>query len=97
MPTAVSEPGGRRQLTDPTFDPAGEACPTTPHTLRKTQGPAIPPETMGPVDAVFLRHEHHFDKLVHLGRALLLQIPFTGGRSSCPPAVPIMRLLETRS
>ncbi len=97
MPTAVPERGGRRLLTDPAFDSAGEAYPTTAYTLRKTKGPAIPPETMGPADAVFLRHELHFDKLVHLGRALLLQILFTGGRTSCPPVVPIMGLRETRS
>jgi len=97
VPTAVPERGGRRLLTDPTFDPAGEAYPTTAYTLRKTKGPAIPPETMGPVDAVFLRHEHHLDNLVHLGRPLLLQILFTGGENILPPAVLIMRLRETRS
>ena len=60
-PTTVPELGGLRLFTDPTFDPAGEACPTAAYTLRKTQGPAIALETLGPVDAVLLSHEHHFD------------------------------------
>ena len=89
MLTAVPERGGRRLLTDPTFDPAGEAYPTTAYTLRKTKAPANPPETMGLVDAVFLGHELHFDKLVHLGRALLLQILFTGGDHPAPRPSPL--------
>jgi hypothetical protein len=52
---------------------------------------------MGPVGAVLLRHEHHFDNLVPLGHSLLLQILFTGGEQLTPPVVPIMRLRETRS
>ena len=60
-PTAVLERGGLRLLTDPSLDPAGEAYPTAAYTLRQTQGPAIPPETLGLVDVVLLSHEHHFD------------------------------------
>ena len=88
MPTAVPGRGGLRPLTDPTFDPAGEAYPTTAYTLRKTKGPAIPPDTMGPVDAMLVIHEHPFDKLDHLGLALLLQILLKGGRTLCPPGRP---------
>jgi len=70
-PTALLEFAGARFLTDPTFDPGGTAYPTPHYTLRKTIGPAVPPEALAPVDAVLLSHDHHFDNLDHAGRALL--------------------------
>lgn len=70
-PTALLEWGGVRLLTDPTFDPAGETYTTAVYTLRKTHGPALAPEALGPVDAVLLSHDHHFDNLDHAGRAML--------------------------
>jgi L-ascorbate metabolism protein UlaG (beta-lactamase superfamily) len=70
-PTALVEWEGIRFLTDPTFDPAGSSYPTSVYTLRKTIGPAIDVAAIGPVDAVLLSHDHHFDNLDHSGRGLL--------------------------
>jgi L-ascorbate metabolism protein UlaG (beta-lactamase superfamily) len=63
--------GGLRLLTDPTFDPAGSEYTTPVYTLRKTQSPAISADAIGPIDAVLLSHDHHFDNLDRAGRALL--------------------------
>ena len=70
-PTASIEWHGLRLLTDPTFDPAGSAYPTSAYTLRKTIGPALDAADIGPVDVVLLSHDHHFDNLDHAGRKLL--------------------------
>ena len=43
--------------------------------LVKTSGPAIPPEALGPVDAVLLSHDQHPDNLDTLGRAYLATVP----------------------
>jgi L-ascorbate metabolism protein UlaG (beta-lactamase superfamily) len=69
--TALLELGGLRLLTDPTFDPAGTEYPTPVYVLRKTRGPAVAPDGIGPVDAVLLSHDHHFDNLDHAGHRLL--------------------------
>jgi L-ascorbate metabolism protein UlaG (beta-lactamase superfamily) len=73
-PTALIEWSGFRFLTDPTFDPAGSAYPTSEYTLRKTIGPAIDASAIGPIDAVLLSHDHHFDNLDRTGRALLASV-----------------------
>jgi L-ascorbate metabolism protein UlaG (beta-lactamase superfamily) len=70
-PTLLIEWRGLRLLTDPTFDPAGTSYPTAVYTLRKTIGPAVGVEQIGPIDAILLSHDHHFDNLDHAGRALL--------------------------
>ncbi len=70
-PTALLELAGLRLLTDPTFDPAGAAYPTSGYTLRKTLAPACHPEALGRIDAVLLSHDHHVDNLDHAGRAFL--------------------------
>jgi L-ascorbate metabolism protein UlaG (beta-lactamase superfamily) len=70
-PTALLEVGGLRFLTDPTFDPAGSEYGTASYVLRKTQGPALGPVSLGAVDAVLLNHDHHFDNLDTSGRSLL--------------------------
>ena len=70
-PTALVEWRGVRLLTDPTFDPAGSVYRTAVYELRKTRGPALPADALGPLDAVLLSHDHHFDNLDHSGRALL--------------------------
>lgn len=70
-PTALIEWNGLRLLTDPTFDPAGSAYPTTAYTLRKTIGPALDAADIGSIDVVLLSHDHHFDNLDHAGRRLL--------------------------
>jgi hypothetical protein len=70
-PTVVLEIAGLRLVTDPTFDPAGGDYRTKLYVLRKTQGPAVRPEAIGPVDVVLLTHDHHADNLDLLGRASL--------------------------
>jgi L-ascorbate metabolism protein UlaG (beta-lactamase superfamily) len=70
-PTALLEVAGLRLLTDPTFDPAGGTYTAGPVTLRKLAGPAVSPDALGRIDLVLLSHDHHFDNLDHLGRALL--------------------------
>jgi L-ascorbate metabolism protein UlaG (beta-lactamase superfamily) len=70
-PTAVIEWAGWRFLTDPAFDPAGTSYTTPVYTLRKTMGPAIAADAIGPIDAVLLSHDHHFDNLDHAGRTLV--------------------------
>jgi L-ascorbate metabolism protein UlaG (beta-lactamase superfamily) len=62
---------GLRLLTDPTLDPAGSEYSTPVYTLRKTAGPALTAESLLPLDAVLLSHDHHFDNLDHAGRRLL--------------------------
>jgi L-ascorbate metabolism protein UlaG (beta-lactamase superfamily) len=43
--------------------------------LVKTAGPAVPPQRLGPVDAVLLSHDQHPDNLDTLGRAYLELVP----------------------
>jgi L-ascorbate metabolism protein UlaG (beta-lactamase superfamily) len=59
--------GDLRSLTDPTFDSAGSEYPTNVYTLHKTIGPAIDITALGPIDAVLLSHDHHFDNLDRAG------------------------------
>jgi L-ascorbate metabolism protein UlaG (beta-lactamase superfamily) len=70
-PTALVEWRGLRLLTDPTFDPAGSRYEFPDYALQKTQGPAIEPAGVEPVDAVLLSHDHHRDNLDDAGRAVL--------------------------
>jgi L-ascorbate metabolism protein UlaG (beta-lactamase superfamily) len=71
-PTALIEIGGRRLLTDPTFDAPGRRYHFGWGTSsRKTAGPALPAAEIGPIDAVLLSHDHHADNLDPAGRALL--------------------------
>src|SRR5215831_17398082 len=67
-PTALIEAGGFRLLTDPTFDAPGEY--NLPHvTLKKTSGPALTAEQIGPVHAVLLSHDQHADNFDHAARS----------------------------
>src|SRR5690348_3723069 len=75
-PTALIEISGVRFLTDPTFDPAGSSYETPVYTLRKTIGPALGPESLDPLDAILLSHDHHFDNLDRAGRAMLARARF---------------------
>jgi L-ascorbate metabolism protein UlaG (beta-lactamase superfamily) len=70
-PTALFKWDGLRLLTDPTFDPAGTDYTLNLYTLKKREGPAIPAEKLGRIDAVLLSHDHHFDNLDRAGRAVL--------------------------
>jgi len=72
-PTVLLEYGGLRLLTDPTFDAAGSVYPTATYTLRKTLGPATEADTLPPVDAILLSHDHHVDNLDAAGRGVLPQ------------------------
>ncbi len=71
-PTVLLEVGGWRLLTDPTFDAPGRRYSFGwGSASRKVSGPAVPPERIGPVDAVLLTHDQHADNLDDAGRALL--------------------------
>lgn len=71
-PTTLIEIGGRRLLTDPTFDPPGRRYAFGwGGSSRKLAGPAVAPEALGRIDAVLLTHDHHADNLDDAGRALL--------------------------
>lgn len=74
-PTLLIEYRGLRLLTDPTFDPAGGEYPVGPVTLRKTAGPAVRPDALGPLDAVLLTHDQHADNLDRAGREALARAP----------------------
>jgi L-ascorbate metabolism protein UlaG (beta-lactamase superfamily) len=71
-PTALIEVAGWRILTDPTFDPPERRYAfgwgTSSH---KVVGPAVSADSLGPIDAVLLTHDHHGDNLDDAGRALL--------------------------
>jgi L-ascorbate metabolism protein UlaG (beta-lactamase superfamily) len=71
-PTTLIEVAGRRILTDPTFDAPGRTYAFGWGTAsRKLAGPAVPAESLGPIDVVLLTHDHHADNLDDSGRALL--------------------------
>lgn len=69
-PTVLIEIGGFRLLTDPTFDGPG-SYPAGSVTLEKRSGPAMPPASIGYVDAVLLSHDQHADNLDRSGRLFL--------------------------
>jgi L-ascorbate metabolism protein UlaG (beta-lactamase superfamily) len=75
-PTVLIETGGRRILTDPTFDPAGGHYKFGLGTSSdKTADPAIAADEIGPLDAVLLSHDQHGDNLDVAGRKLLETVP----------------------
>jgi L-ascorbate metabolism protein UlaG (beta-lactamase superfamily) len=67
-PTARIEIDGLSLLTDPTFDAPGSVFRSGPVTLHKLIGPALAPESLGPIDAVLLSHDQHFDNFDRAGR-----------------------------
>jgi L-ascorbate metabolism protein UlaG (beta-lactamase superfamily) len=74
--TLLIEAGGMRLLTDPVLDPAGAHYrlsnpPLIGFTSDKTADPALAASALGPIDAVLLSHDHHFDNLDDAGRRLL--------------------------
>jgi len=73
-PTVRLDVAGLRFLTDPTFD-AGGVYEGPTSTLTKLRGPALDVASVGPIDAVLLSHDHHFDNLDHAGRSLLAAVP----------------------
>jgi len=69
-PTALIEIDGFRLLTDPTFD--GPGSYQLAHVkLEKLDGPAMPADAVGVIDAVLLSHDQHSDNLDHSGKAFL--------------------------
>jgi L-ascorbate metabolism protein UlaG (beta-lactamase superfamily) len=71
-PTVLIEVGGRRLLTDPTFDAPGRRYAFGwGSSSRKLAGPAIAAADIGPLDGVLLSHDHHGDNLDPAGRELL--------------------------
>ena len=71
-PTALLEIGGRRVLTDPTFDPAGGKYSFGWGTgSEKLDAPRVSAEELGEVDAVLLSHDQHEDNLDKAGREYL--------------------------
>jgi L-ascorbate metabolism protein UlaG (beta-lactamase superfamily) len=70
-PTALLAVNGVRFLTDPTFDAAPAEYSNGPVTLRKLAGPMRKADTLLPVLAVLLSHDHHFDNLDRSGREFL--------------------------
>jgi L-ascorbate metabolism protein UlaG (beta-lactamase superfamily) len=89
-PTALIDAGGFRLLTDPTFDAPGQY--QLPYaTLTKTAGPALTAQQVGPVDAVLLSHDQHFDNFDRAGkdyatRALRLITTVAGAKRLGGPA-----------
>src|SRR5512143_3056304 len=71
-PTVLIEVARVRLLTDPTFDVPG-VYKSGSISLQKTQGPAVSPEALGPVDAILLSHDQHPDNLDPAGRAYALK------------------------
>ncbi len=73
--TYLFEIGAFRLLTDPGFDPNGTEKSEGPgHLLTKIMAPPVPVEEIGPIDAVLLSHQQHFDNLDISGRALLPKV-----------------------
>jgi L-ascorbate metabolism protein UlaG (beta-lactamase superfamily) len=71
-PTVLIEVGGRRLLTDPTFDAPGRRYAFGwGSSSRKLAGPAIAAADIGRLDAVLVSHDHHDDNLDPAGRELL--------------------------
>lgn len=74
-PTVLIEIGSLRLLTDPTFDPPGPFGTKGAMYSVKQRGPAVAVEDLGPIDAVLLSHDEHFDNLDESGRELLRRVP----------------------
>jgi L-ascorbate metabolism protein UlaG (beta-lactamase superfamily) len=75
-PTTLLELAGTRLLVDPTFDAPGRRYSFGWGTSsRKTTGPALAPDELGPLDAVLLTHDQHADNLDDAGRRLLPSVP----------------------
>lgn len=71
-PTLLIEVEGWRILTDPTFDPPGGTYRFGwGISSRKTTGPAVAAEEIGPLDAILVSHDQHDDNLDAAGRKLL--------------------------
>ena len=76
-PTALIEYAGLRVVTDPTFDPPQEYPEPGESSLVKTQGPAVSPAAIWPIDLVLLSHHLHKDNLDYEGLELVARGPLT--------------------
>ncbi len=73
--TYLFEIGAFRLLTDTGFDPnVTEKSEGPGHLLTKIMAPPVPVEEIGPIDALLLSHQQHFDNLDISGRALLPKV-----------------------
>ena len=71
--TALIEFSRVRFLSDPTFDPAGTEFRSGSYILERISDPAVSADSVLPVDAVLLSHDHHFDNLDGAGRQFLVK------------------------
>lgn len=76
-PTVSIEYAGLHFLTDPTFDPETTYDLGGGASLRKTKGSPVEAQSLLPVDAVLLSHDHHPDNLDNAGREFLAEVPLT--------------------
>lgn len=74
-PTAVVKIGGVQFLVDPTFDPPRGYEDGGVEVVSKLAGPAVPFDSLRPIDAVLLSHDQHPDNLDVTGRTVLPQVP----------------------
>jgi hypothetical protein len=73
-PDRTHRGGGIPLAHRPYFRCSGEY--NLPHvTLKKTSGPALTAEQIGPVHAVLLSHDQHADNFDHAGKAYAMQAP----------------------
>jgi L-ascorbate metabolism protein UlaG (beta-lactamase superfamily) len=71
----VLETGGLRLVTDPKFDSPRSYEPRPGVKLTRTNGPALLPADIGPVDVVLGSLDQHKDNLDHAGRSFLAEVP----------------------
>jgi L-ascorbate metabolism protein UlaG (beta-lactamase superfamily) len=69
-PTLLIEIAGFRILTDPTFD-SPQIYRSGAMSREKFNAPSIPADSLLPIQAVLLSHDHHGDNLDKAGRAFL--------------------------
>jgi L-ascorbate metabolism protein UlaG (beta-lactamase superfamily) len=69
-PTLLIEMGGLRILTDPTFDEP-QVYTSGPIRIEKFNSPSVSADSLLPINAVLLSHDHHGDNLDVSGRAFL--------------------------
>lgn len=74
-PSAVLEYAGLRILLDPTFDPPQSYADPGSTPLVKTQGPAMGPEAVLPIDVVLASHHEHQDNLDSAGTSFAMTAP----------------------
>jgi hypothetical protein len=90
--TETVGPGSAGSPTQPCRRPASMRADFV-----KSTGPALTPESRGPIDVVLLSHEHHSDNLDPDGRAFLPRAARVLSSPSTSRAGPTSRRVPTRS